>query len=326
MFARAVAQRRAEARPAAWRVPQAAQVAALTALLLLVGAVLAPASVSRTAIMSMLPFAAILGIAALGQHLVILQRGLDLSVGGSMSLVAVLVTVWLRPDDPWTHLAGYVALGLCAGALVGAANGAIVMFLRVPPLVTTISVNSILVGLALVVSKGRPTAAHPLLVRATFGTLAGVPLTVWVLALVTLAIVATMSSTVLGRRFSAVSINARAAHAIGIPVARYRIATYALAGACYALAAVVMAGYLSLPGIFSGNGYMLATVATFVVAGNDVSGRARGSFLATVLGAFFLTYLDQFLLALDFSRASQDILQALIVLAGVGLPTVLRRV
>lgn len=308
------------------KVPQSAQIIALTVLLIAIGSLVAPATISTTAVLSMLPFAAILALASLGQHLVIQQRGLDLSVAGCISLIAVLVTIGPGPGaDGWSVLL-YVVLSLCAGLAIGAANGLVITFLRVPPLVTTIAMNSILIGLALVLSGGRPTAADQKLVAVSFGATLGAPNTIWILALAAAALIFIMSSTVIGRRFIAVAVNDRAAHAIGVNVSRYRIATYMVAGLCYAVAAIVLAGYLSLPGIFVGNSYMLATVAAYVIAGNDVAGGRRGSFLATVVGALFLTYLDQFLLALNFTRSSQLILQAVIVLAGVGIPVLIKMV
>jgi ribose transport system permease protein len=306
------------------QIPQSAQIVGLTLLLVLIGAVFAPATVSLTSVSSMVPFAAILGVAALGQHLVIQQRGLDLSVAGSISLIAVIITAGPGPGASGWTLTLFIAISLVAGAMIGAVNGAVVTYLRVPPLVATISMNSILIGLALVISGGRPAAANQALVGISFGSVLGIPNTVWILALVTALTVFLISSTVLGRRFVAVSVNARSAYAIGIDVSAYQIGTYIAAGVCYAAAAIVLSGYLSLPGIFVGNSYMLATVAAYVIAGNDIAGGRSGSFVATAVGAFFLTYLDQFLLALNFTRSSQLILQSLIVLAGVGIPVLVR--
>ena len=311
-------------RGAMTRIPQSAQIVCLTVLLVLVGAVVAPATISFTSLSSMLPFAAILGVAALGQHLVVQQRGLDLSVAGCISLIAVVVTAGPGPGAGGWTIGLHVALSLLAGALIGAINGVVVTYLRVPPLVATISMNSILIGLALVLSGGRPTAASQYLVGISFGHFLGIPNTVWILVIVTALMVFVISSTVVGRRFIAVSVNARSAHAIGIRVPVYRIGTYIAAGLCYAAAAIVLSGYLSLPGIFVGNSYMLATVAAYVIAGNDIGGGKSGSFVATAVGAFFLTYLDQFLLALNFTRSSQLILQSIIVLAGVGIPVLVR--
>jgi ribose transport system ATP-binding protein len=85
----------------------------------------------------------------------------------------------------------------------------------------------------------------------------------------------------------------------------------------------MLAGYLSVPNIFAGNFYILATVAAVVVGGNSVAGGARGSVLATMIGAFFLTFLGQLVLSAGLDRSIQNIVQALIVIGGVGLPTLL---
>ena len=293
---------------------------AATAALFALGAVLAPGSVSAAGLLAIVPFMAILGVAAIGQHLVIQQRGLDLSVAGAISLAAVLVTALPPAGSGTAATLAYVALALVAGVVGGLVNGALVAWLRVPALVTTIGMNAVLLGITLLISGGTPRAVPAGLGRVALARSLGIPNTVWLLLLFTALATLVIDRMPAGRRFVAVGMNAAAARAIAIPVARYRLMTYATAGLCYATAGVMLAGFLDIPSLMAGNSYILATVAAVVVGGNAIGGGARASVPATVIGAVFLTYLGQLVLSLGFERSMQDIVEAVIVIAGVGLP------
>lgn len=116
-------------------------------ILVAIGAAIAPSRVALSAFRSMLPFIAILAVALIGQHLVILPRGLNISIAGTMSLAAVLVTRLPSADAGHGEVLLYVVLALGMGLLIGALNGIVITVLGVPALVTTIGVNSVLFGL-----------------------------------------------------------------------------------------------------------------------------------------------------------------------------------
>ena len=206
-----------------------------TALLVLIGGIAAPSTVNSAAILSTLPYFAILAVASIGQHLVIQQRGLDLSTAGIMSFAAVIVTKLPDGSADFGVVLFYVAAALAVGAAIGALTGLIVTLLRVPPLVTTIGVNAILFGLTYFVSTGASVQSPPMLVAFFVARFLYVPATVWVLLLVAGITVFVLTYTTIGRRFIAVSVNPAAAHAVGIPLKTYSIATYALAGFMYAI-------------------------------------------------------------------------------------------
>jgi ribose transport system permease protein len=304
---------------------QAAWAAVATVLLLVFGGLFAPSTVSPGAVMTMLPFVAILAVAAIGQHLVIQQHGLDLSVAGIMSFAGVTITAYPHLDAGSWETLFYILLTLAMGLAVGAVNGVIVTLLEVPALVTTIGINSLLLGATMYVSGGFAQQAPPPLNRFGVGHVLGVPDTIYVMLAVAAGAIFVIARTTLGRRFVAISVNPVAARAVGVPIEAYSIATYMLAGFCYAGAGVLLAGYLLSPTVFCGLPYLLATIAAVVVGGNSIGGGARGSIAATVIGAFFLTYLGQLVLAVGFTTAMQDIVQALIVIGSVALPEATRR-
>jgi ribose transport system ATP-binding protein len=303
---------------------QASKAGFATALLLVFGGLLAPSTVSAGAILTMLPLVAILAVASIGQHLVIQLRGFDLSVVGIMSFAAVVVTAFPHSDAGAWETVEYVAIALGVGLTVGCVNGLMVTFLGVPALVTTIGVNSLLLGATVFASHGLEHQAPQFLNDTGVGRFIGIPITVYIMLAFVATAVFIAARTKTGRRFVAISVNPAAAVAIGIPVDSYRVATYALAGLSYAVAGVLFAGYFLSPTIFCGAPYLLATVAAVVIGGNSIGGGLKGSVLATALGAFFLTYLGQLVLAAGFDTSIQYIVEALIVIGSVALPALLR--
>jgi len=296
-----------------------------TAILVLIGGIAAPSTVTSAAILSTLPYFAILAVASIGQHLVIQQRGLDLSTAGIMSFTAVVVTKLPDGSTVFGVVIFYIAAALAVGAGIGAMTGVIVTLLEVPPLVTTIGVNAILFGLTYYVSTGASVQSPPMMVEFFVSRFLFVPTMVWVLLLVAGTAVFVLVFTTIGRRFIAASVNPAAAHAVGVPLNTYSIATYALAGFIYAVAAIMLSGYLVSPTVLCGLPYLLGTIAAVVVGGNALGGVTKASVVATVIGAFFLTYLAQLVTALGFGGSAEDLADAIIVLTGVALPEITRR-
>jgi ribose transport system permease protein len=305
--------------------PLAAKAFIATALLVLIGGIAAPSTINSAAILSTLPYFAILAVASIGQHLVIQQRGLDLSTAGIMSFCAVVVTK--LPDGSTNSgvVIFWVFASLAVGSGIGAVTGVIVALLRVPPLVTTIGVNAILFGLTYFVSTGASVQSPMMMVNFFVGRFLYIPVTVWALLLVAGATVFVLTLTTIGRRFIAISVSPGAAYAVGVPLKAYTVLTYAVAGFMYAIAAIMLSGYLVSPTVLCGLPYLLGTIAAVVVGGNPLGGVTKGSVVATVIGAFFLTYLAQLVTALGFGGSAEDLADAIIVLGGVALPEINRR-
>jgi ribose transport system permease protein len=306
----------------AWRLRRGGAFGAIwvaTAVLFAVSPLLASGSISKTALLSMLPFASILAIAAVGQTLVIQQGGLDLSVPGTIALAGALTT---------KLAGGGTALGLTllVIAAIAVATGLVIGFavtrLGITPLVATLGVNALLIGTVVQVTGGSitNTAPHNLTTFAQHKTL-GIPHTALV-ALVLIAVVAVlMRKTVWGRRFEAVGANPRAAATAGIAVSAYQVGAYVGAALCYAAAGVLLAGFISSPTLFSGDTYLLPTIAAVVLGGTALTG-GRGSVVATAVGALFLTQLEQVVLAMGADNSVQLLIQGAIVACGMGLRNV----
>jgi ribose transport system permease protein len=291
-----------------------------TVVLFAVSPLLAHDSLSSSAVVSMLPFAAILAIAAAGQTLVIQQGGLDFSVPGAISLAGVLVTTITGGADGKLPLALAVIFGVAL--LTGLLNSIAVTRLGITPLVATIGVNAILIGTVLEVSGGSiASEAPPVLTRFAGGKLLGIPTTVFVAVGLLAVLAILLRTTVWGRRFDVSGANPRAARVAGVAVGRYQLGAYVGASLLYAVAGVLLAGFLGTPSLFAGDPYLLSTIAVVVLGGTALGG-GRGSVMATGVGALFLSQLQQVVLAMGAANAVQNLIQGAIIALSMGLRTV----
>jgi ribose transport system permease protein len=294
-----------------------ATVLVATAGVLAASLVFAPSSLSRGVLLTMLPFASALAIASLGQTLVVMQGGIDLSVAGGLSLYVVIVTKYPAGDN--ARLLPAIGIAFLAAIVAGSLNGVLIGRLRLNPIVATLGTNALLFGVVLWYTAGIPTTTTARLAHIGGGTWVGIPIPVY-FAVVTTAVVTTVVKlTPPGRRFEGVGANSISAFTAGIRVKRHRTGAYVWAQILYCLAAVLHAGIVNQPTAYEGNNYLLPTVAAVVLGGTSLLG-GRGNIVATVIAALFLSQLDQFVLALGVSYATRTLVQAAAL--GVALYTV----
>jgi ribose transport system permease protein len=297
--------------------PQFLLILPATIVLFAVSPFLAQGSVSAGSILTVLSFAGILAIAAIGQTLVIQQGGLDLSVPGVISLAAVLVSQF--PLGSNASLPLWIAVALGSGMISGVICGIAITRFLVTPLVATLAVNALLYGTVFYLTKGTSTNAVPSVLSGfAVDRVAGIPYLA-IFAFVAIVLVEIfIRATVYGRRFVAVGTSARAARAAGMRVNAYKVATYAAAGMFYALAGVLLAGYLGVPSLLVGHSYLLPVITVVVLGGTSLLGGA-GSVAATGLGAIFLVQLQQLTIGLGAPISAQFIIQALIIILGMSI-------
>jgi ribose transport system permease protein len=296
-----------------------------TIALFLVSPIVAPGSLAAAPVLGMLPFAAVLAIAAAGQTLVVQQRGLDLSVPGMMAFGAVLVT-GLPQNSGWPLWAAVIAAILLPG-LVGVLNGVLVTRFGVMPLVVTLGMNAVLLGTVFALSDGTPAGAAPGLADFASGQSFGIPNSVIIAVLVLVLAGFVTQRSIVGRRLTAVGVSEGAATVLGVRVNLYQTLAYGFAGIAYGTAAVLYSGYVTTPPLFFGDTYLLPTVAAVVLGGTALTG-GRASIIASGVAALFLTQLGQLLRAVGWTEPTQLIVQALVLLAVVLLraivPTIAR--
>ena len=286
------------------------------AALAIIAAIFAPDALQHTSWAYVLPYMTILAVAALGQMLVIMQAGIDLSTPGVISFGGnLLVGVSLGSNDR-------LALGILAciglGAAVGLVNGVLVGIVRLNPLIVTLAVGLIVSAWSLRYSREVTNSSQ---VPGTLSSWAaekplGISAVFWTGAALTIVVALLLRYTVAGRRFQAVGANPRAAWMAGLHVRTYVVFAYTAAGILYGVAAVLLAGIrINIDPAF-GAAYLLAPIAAVVIAGASFSG-GLASATSTWMAALALTFLTQMLLILGLSAAMQFVVFGAAIIVGM---------
>jgi ribose transport system permease protein len=279
----------------------------------------ASTSLSKGVLLTMLPFAAALAIASLGQTLVVMQGGIDLSIAGGLSLYVVILTHY--PNGVNSRLLPAIGIAFLAAIGAGLLNGFLIGRVRLNPIVATLGTNALLYGAVFWYTGGIPRTTTARLARLGGGTWLGVPSPVYFAVAATIAVTVMVKRTPVGRRFEGVGANETAARTAGIQVKRHRTSAYVWAQLLYCLAALMHAGIVNQPTSHEGDNYLLPSVAAVVLGGTSLLG-GRGNLVATALAALFLSQLDQFVLALGVSYAARQLVQAGALAIGVAIYTV----
>ena len=270
------------------------------------------------------------GVLAVGMTFVILTRGIDLSVGSLAALSGIVATSFATRS----HIAGipgapYVAIlaigvGLVVGLLAGAINGGIVTRFRVPPFVVTLGMLSTARGLTLLYAGGRPipdlTPSFRWIGTAEF---LGIPMPIFVLALVFLAGWWVLGYTRFGRHVYACGGNPRAATSSGISVSRTRMAVYLISGLTAGLAGVMLAARTGSGLTQAGISYELDAIAAVVIGGTSLSGGV-GGVTGTLFGALIIGVMNNGLDLLGVDSNYQQIFKGLMIVGAVMLDSARR--
>jgi ribose transport system permease protein len=286
------------------------------AVLLVVCKIVAPSTLSSASWSSLLPLGSVVAIVALGQMLVIMMGGIDLSMAASISLLAnVLVGVSKGSND---KLAEAIVIVFVVAAVIGLVNGVLVAMLDLNPLIVTLSTSLILLGVTAEYRVGiaNNTTVPDDLSNFVFAKVIGVSKTFWFVVALTLLIGVVLRSTTVGRRFQAVGANRRAAWMAGIRVRMYVVGAYVGAAFAAALAAIFIGGIVVSPGVNPGAAYLLGPVAAVVLGGAALSG-GLASPTSTWLAAFFVTLLNQMLKVLGLTNASQFVVFGAAIVVGM---------
>ncbi|WP_085787587.1 ABC transporter permease [Ketogulonicigenium robustum] len=268
--------------------------------LLAAGEAISPGFAQGGQIVRLLTVAAILGVVAAGQNLVILggREGIDLSVGAMISLGAVLAGNAMNGANSGIGMALVMALGV--PFIVGLVNGLGVTFLRIPPLVMTLGMTAVLQGALVVYSQGVPSGrAAPALANFINRPLAfGIPGVLFVWVAIALLMWFLLRRTAFGHAVYAMGANERAARLVGIPVNRVRVLLYGLSGLFAGLTGLLVIGYTGSSFISVGDQYVLPSVIAVVIGGTSLAG-GIGGYWGTVAGAVALTLLQSVLITLN---------------------------
>jgi ribose transport system permease protein len=290
--------------------------------LIALSAILAPATLSPGSLVAVMPFFAVLALAAVGQCLVIQQRGLDLSIPGTFAVTAIVMTR-LEAIGYAMPIALLISLGI--SMLIGLVNGFVILRLSVSPLVATLATNSVLLGAAYMISGGQyisSSADWNSIARARL--LFGIPLVVLFVVVLIAVFSFLLRKSILGRRFVLVGSNPAAGRAAGIGVTSYQMGSYVLCSLLAGIAGLLLTGFVgnATPGL--GTPYLLATVAAVVIGGTPLTG-GRGSLVATAAGALLLSQLDQLTASLGAPQSTQMFVQAAVLVLAFAVRQINRR-
>lgn len=285
----------------------------LVILVLITGAI-EPNYLSSSGMRNTVLLAAPLGIMAAGQTILMLTAGIDLSV----AMIATAAAYVAGNQSP-NGAAIAIVLGLAVGVAAGTANGIGVGVFRVNPLIMTLAMAAILLGLftalSFTVLQGSTTVA-PFIKTIGGGSFFGnlIPWNAVVWAAVAVIVIVGLRRTGLGRMLYAVGDNPVAVRLAGVRTWQVLIAAYMLAGFFAALAGILLAGRTGAVDLQLANNFLLPSVAAAVIGGTSIFGGV-GTYSGTILGALILSVLNSMLTFLDAGQAVQQIIYGAIVLA-----------
>jgi len=267
-----------------------------------------------------------IGIIAIGLTFVILVAGIDLSVGAVLGLAATAVAVLLMDND-WA-LVPAITLVLAIGLAFGALQGLISTRLGIQSFIVTLAGLQVARGLARIWSGGQgvPLAygdgpgvapdAFSVLNQRILGDHVPVPALIFIgVAIVAIFV---LRKTTFARHVYAIGGNERAARLSGVPVARVKVAVFAIAGLLAALAGIIHAGQLNQGSPNDGIGYELDAIAAVVIGGTSLMG-GSGTVVGTLAGALLLGILNNILALNNIDANVQLLIKGLVIVAAAAL-------
>ncbi|WP_246366113.1 ABC transporter permease [Nonomuraea rhodomycinica] len=287
------------------------------ALLVGVGLVTRPAAFATADnLVSILSLAATIGVITVGATFVIIGGGIDLSVGAVMALASVWATTVATQEF------GPVVMAICAilvGTGAGLVSGLLVAYGRLVPFIATLAMLVAARGLAQRMSDRRTQLVRPdnqAIVDLATTRVLGVPLLVYVFALVVVLGWVLLNRTTFGRRTYAVGGNPEAARLAGIDVRRHTMLLYALSGLCCGIAAILIMARTTTGSSTHGDLYELDAIAAVIIGGTLLTG-GRGTIVGSILGLLIFTIITNLFILNGLNTSDQLIAKGLIIVVAV---------
>jgi ribose/xylose/arabinose/galactoside ABC-type transport system permease subunit len=284
--------------------------------LCVVAALLSPAFLNPANLMNVFRQVALYGIVSVGMTFVILTKGIDLSVGSILGVCAVSTALLLSGGwSPWLA----VVIALLIGTGLGAINGIGVAIGRVPPFIMTLGMMVMARGLALTLANGQPIGLKDAAANFAWlgrGAMLGIPVPVWIFAVVAAIAIFVLRYTPFGRQIYAVGSNEEAAHLSGISVNLINFYVYVISGFLAALTALIFVSRLTVGEPTAGTGIELEAIAITVIGGTSLFG-GEGGIFGTIIGAAILAVLANIMNLVGISPFTQQIVKGAIIVGAV---------
>lgn len=270
------------------------------------------------------------GLIAVGMTCVILSDGIDLSVGSTFALSAVVCAELLMAGFP---AFAAIIIALIVGTLLGAISGLLVTKGRLQPFIATLITMTAYRGLAMIITDGKPISRLAANISSESGAflfkLIGkgniassfnpdlkIPIPAIILVLVFAIFYFILNRTCFGRRIYATGSNEKCATLVGVNTTRVRIMVYSISGFLAALAGLIMISRVDSAQPTLGDGYELDAIAAVALGGTSMSG-GRGKIIGTVAGVLIIAVLNNGLNILEVTSYYQDVIKAIVILVTV---------
>jgi ribose transport system permease protein len=279
-------------------------------------AILSPFFLTLPNLVNVVLTMSVIGIVSIGMTYVMLSGGIDLSVGSTMGLSAVVAATFAKNDSP---LILVVLIGLGIGFVIGLVNGLAITKLRVPPLIATLAMLSVAKGVQLIYSRGVTVFglgdAVGWLGRGSIGP---IPVPIVLLLLLYALASISLSRTAFGRKVYAVGSNERAARIVGIQVERIKISVYILSSTLASFGGLILISRLDSAPTVIGTGLELDTIAAVVIGGTSLTG-GKGGVWGTLIGVAILALIQNALNLLNVSPYFTQLVQGLVIFTAVAI-------
>ncbi|GAB0119585.1 ABC transporter permease [Acidisoma sp. 7E03] len=306
---------------------QTAYVSLALALLILIIALIAPAFLTFGNLSNVLTNFSYVGIVSLGSTLVIITAGIDLSVGSTMGLSAIVTALLFQAlgttglaHVPGAVMAVSVIGGMIIGGFIGLINGLLIARVGLTPFVTTLGMLSIVRGLCYAITAGQGVningADSDLFFRLTDGTVLGLPVPLIYLVLLALLMSLMLHHTARGRHVFAIGGNERAAALTGVPVMPIKVGVYVISGLTAAFAGILIAGWLGSVPANLADGYELRIIAASVIGGANLLGGVGGP-LGAIVGSALIEVIRNGLVLAHVNTYWQGTFVGAIIIAAV---------
>lgn len=262
-------------------------------------------------LLNILQQSSINALIALGMTLVIISGGIDLSVGPTAALSAVLGATLMVSGVP-VPVAILATLGI--GALCGVFSGMLVAYAGLQPFIVTLGGLSLFRAIALIYTGGNPVFGIPMEFRSIINSeVFGIPTPIIIVAVIALVLWLVMNKTPLGEYILAVGGNEEAARVAGVPVKRTKVTVFIISGTLASLASLILIGRLGAAEPTIGNLWELDAIAAAAIGGASLMG-GKGSIVGTIIGAIILGALRNGLTLLNIQAFYQLLATGLIII------------
>lgn len=257
--------------------------------------------------------AAFLGIVAAGQAMVIMTGGIDLSVSSVVTLSSVLTSSFIAGSGMPAIPAMLAAL--IVSTLIGFVNAAGITYLKLPPIIMTIAMISLIEGGMLIFTQGTPPAGMSPALRdfANSTWFFGMANVVFVWLIVSLLAYWLLNRSKWGRHIYALGTNVKASYLSGVSTAKINFIVYGLSGFLAGLTGVLQLGYMGSTYLTMGVPFQLSSIAAVVLGGISIIG-GKGNYLGAIAGVLLITILKDVLTVLNIPMAGRELFQGLLIL------------